>query len=102
MDEIPGDPGGCSRPHPPERRGPLAGAERDGRRTPGRLQRAVQSLLRGDHHCGAPERLGRLVDRPVSYTDVVIFAVMTARRCRTALSFDRHFQIAGFELWRSG
>src|SRR2546425_3414520 len=54
MDEIPGDPGGCSRPHPPERRGPPAGAERDGRRTPGGLQRAVQSPLRGDHHCGAP------------------------------------------------
>jgi len=32
----------------------------------------------------------------------VSFAVMTARRCRTALSFDRHFQTAGFDLWRSG
>jgi predicted nucleic acid-binding protein len=25
---------------------------------------------------------------------------MKARRCRAALTFDRHFEIAGFERWR--
>ena len=64
--------------------------------------RITLEFIRPEHHRGAREWLARLGDHPVSYTDAVSFAVMTARRCRTALSFDRHFQIAGFELWRSG
>jgi len=64
--------------------------------------RLTLEFIRPEHHRSAREWLARLGDHPVSYTDAVSFAVMTARRCRTALSFDRHFQIAGFELWRSG
>ena len=28
------------------------------------------------------------------------FAVMEAARCRDALTFNRHFAIAGFRIWR--
>jgi len=64
--------------------------------------RLAVEFVRPEHHRAAREWLARLRDHPVSYTDAVSFAVMTARRCRTALSFDRHFQTAGFDLWRSG
>ena len=60
------------------------------------------AFVRPEDHRAARRWLARLGDHPISYTDAVSFAVMTARRCRTALSFDRHFEIAGFELWRSG
>src|SRR5437870_2762555 len=59
-------------------------------------------LHRAGTAVAARKWLARLRDHPVSYTDAVSFAVMTARRCRTALSFDRHFQTAGFDLWRAG
>jgi predicted nucleic acid-binding protein len=63
--------------------------------------RLTVEFVRPEHHRAARKWLARLGDHPISYTDAVSFAVMTARRCRTALSFDRHFRIAGFELWRS-
>src|SRR5438876_53599 len=66
------------------------------------LTRLAVEFVRPEHHRAARKWLARLRDHPVSYTDAVSFAVMTARRCRTALSFDRHFQTAGFDLWRSG
>lgn len=53
-----------------------------------------------EHHRAAREWLVRLADQPITYTDAVSFAVMKARRCRAALTFDRHFEIAGFERWR--
>jgi predicted nucleic acid-binding protein len=28
------------------------------------------------------------------------FAVMESTRCRDAMTFDRHFALAGFRLWR--
>jgi predicted nucleic acid-binding protein len=55
-----------------------------------------------EHHLAARRWLERLVDQRISYTDAVSFAVMQARRCRTALAFDHDFVVAGFELWRSG
>src|SRR5213592_1972864 len=64
--------------------------------------RLTVEFVRPEHHRAARKWLARLRDHPVSYTDAVSFAVMTARRCRTALSFDRHFQTAGFDLWRAG
>jgi predicted nucleic acid-binding protein len=54
-----------------------------------------------EHHRIARSWLQRLADQPISYTDGVSFAVMDAMRCRTAMTFDRHFEIAGFRLWRS-
>ena len=53
-----------------------------------------------EHHRVAREWLVRFADQPITYTDAVSFAVMKARRCRAALTFDRHFEIAGFERWR--
>lgn len=53
-----------------------------------------------EHHRVAREWLARFADQPIAYTDAVSFAVMKARRCRAALTFDRHFEIAGFERWR--
>jgi len=53
-----------------------------------------------DDHRTAREWLARFADQPITYTDAVSFAVMRARRCRAALTFDRHFEIAGFERWR--
>lgn len=52
------------------------------------------------HHRAARVWLDRLADEPVTYTDAVSFAVMESLRCRTALSFDRHFLVAGFSLWK--
>jgi predicted nucleic acid-binding protein len=49
-----------------------------------------------DDHVAAHGWLGRLADQRVSYTDAVSFAVMRARRCEAALTFDRDFVVAGF------
>jgi predicted nucleic acid-binding protein len=54
-----------------------------------------------DHHVAARRWLGKLADQPISYTDAVSFAVMESMRCRTALTFDRHFAMAGFRVWRA-
>jgi predicted nucleic acid-binding protein len=42
----------------------------------------------------------RRLPRPVTYTDAVSFAVMTALKCTHVLGFDEDFAAAGFELWR--
>jgi predicted nucleic acid-binding protein len=52
-----------------------------------------------DHHRVARRWLARLSDQPISYADAVSFAVMEAARCRVAMTFDRHFAIAGFRIW---
>ena len=54
-----------------------------------------------DHHRAARAWLQKLADQPISYTDGVSFAVMEAMRCRAAMTFDRRFEIAGFDVWRS-
>lgn len=51
-----------------------------------------------DEHRAARAWLARFPDQRLTYTDAVSFAVMQARRCAAALSFDRDFAIAGFRL----
>ena len=58
-------------------------------------------FVTADHHRNAREWLRRFDDQPLTYTDAVSFAVMAARRSRFVLGFDHHFELAGFELWRS-
>ncbi len=52
------------------------------------------------HHAAAKTWLDKFSDQTLTYTDAVSFAVMEAERCRTALSFDHDFEMAGFALWR--
>jgi len=52
-----------------------------------------------EHHEEAGRWLGKLTDQRITYTDGVSFAVMDAHGCKTAMSFDRDFTIAGFSLW---
>jgi uncharacterized protein len=53
-----------------------------------------------DDHRAARAWLARLPDQPISYTDAMSFAVMRALRCSTALTFDHHFDLAGFTRWQ--
>jgi predicted nucleic acid-binding protein len=50
-------------------------------------------------HDAARGWLARLSDQKISYTDASSFAVMEAAKCRVAMTFDRDFWIAGFEVW---
>lgn len=52
------------------------------------------------HHAAGLEWLERLSEQQVTYTDAVSFAVMESIQCLKAISFDRHFSLAGFALWR--
>lgn len=52
-----------------------------------------------EDHRGAREWLRKFADQPITYTDAISFTVMRARRCRAALTFDRHFEMAGFQRW---
>ncbi len=54
------------------------------------------------HHRVARRWRAKLGDQPVSYADAVSFAVMESTRCRVAMTFDRHFRIAGFRVWSGG
>jgi uncharacterized protein len=45
--------------------------------------------------------LERFHDQDFSFADAVSFAVMTERGIRSALTLDRHFAIAGFEVFPS-
>jgi predicted nucleic acid-binding protein len=61
--------------------------------------------VRVDHpapalHASAMAFLDKLADQPVTYADAVSFAIMKAIRCTVALTFDRHFEMAGFTMWR--
>ena len=47
----------------------------------------------------AIELLAKLADQRVSFTDCVSFALMRRHRVRSAFTFDRHFESAGFEAW---
>jgi hypothetical protein len=50
------------------------------------------------NHQSAKRWIDRLNAYPISYTDAVSFAVMEASGCMEALSYDRHFRIAGFTI----
>jgi predicted nucleic acid-binding protein len=41
----------------------------------------------------------KYADQEVSFTDCVSFAMMHKRKVRHVFSFDRHFRLAGFELY---
>lgn len=40
----------------------------------------------------------KFADQGVSFTDGVSFSIMRRKRIRRALTFDRHFQLAGFRI----
>lgn len=54
-----------------------------------------------NHHAATRACLTKLSDQTITYADAVSFAAMDARGCRSALSFDRDFVIAGFALFRA-
>jgi predicted nucleic acid-binding protein len=54
----------------------------------------------GKVHRDARAWLAKLHDQVISYTDAASFAVMSAHRCKVALTFDKDFLIAGYTLWR--
>jgi predicted nucleic acid-binding protein len=49
-------------------------------------------------HRRAREWLAKLPDQKISYTDASSFAVMEKEGCRAAITFDRHFWLAGFQM----
>jgi predicted nucleic acid-binding protein len=51
-------------------------------------------------HASAVVFLDKLADQPVTYADAMSFAIMKALRCSVALTFDQHFAMAGFTMWR--
>ena len=55
----------------------------------------------GEHHLAARRWLAKLADQPISYTDAVSFAVMESTQCPLAMTFDHHFTLAGFRVWRA-
>lgn len=48
------------------------------------------------HHQSAKKWMDQLKDHPITYTDAVSFAAMEAKGCTQAITYDRHFQLAGF------
>lgn len=63
--------------------------------------RLVRVVFPGaDHHAGARQWIAKFADQPISYVDAVSFAFMHAEGLRAALTLDRDFVIAGFELWQ--
>lgn len=56
-------------------------------------------LLRPDleHEAQALWMMSKFTDQKVGFTDCVSFALMRAHRIHRAFTFDRHFDILGFE-----
>jgi predicted nucleic acid-binding protein len=52
------------------------------------------------HHAAGRAWIDKLPDQALTYTDALSFTVMRSRRCTAALTFDRHFTIAGFARWQ--
>lgn len=44
----------------------------------------------------------KYADQRVSFTDCVSFALLRANRINRVFGFDKHFALAGFELWPEG
>lgn len=64
----------------------------------------VLEILRPEpeHEIQALNDFEKFADQRVSFTDCVSFALMRSRRIQRVFSFDRHFALAGFELWPGG
>jgi uncharacterized protein len=52
----------------------------------------------GAHHRAARGWLQKLSDQVITYTDATSFAIMDAERCSAAITFDRDFVVAGFQV----
>jgi predicted nucleic acid-binding protein len=50
------------------------------------------------HHSSAKDWMKKLQDYPISYTDAISFSVMKMTGCAKAMSFDKHFRVAGFDV----
>ena len=59
------------------------------------------TVLRPDaqDELAAVDLLEKLGDQGVSYTDCISFQLMRRRGLRQVFTFDRHFEVAGFEVW---
>jgi len=66
----------------------------------GRAERLSVEFVTRVIHDAAIAWLRRFTDQPFTYTDATSFAVMQSCGSRQAITFDRHFEIAGFERWR--
>ena len=53
-----------------------------------------------EHHASARRWLAKFPDQAISYVDAMSFAFMEGERIRAALTLDRDFAIAGFDLWQ--
>jgi uncharacterized protein len=58
-------------------------------------------ILRPDleDELAAVELMEKFGDQGVSFTDCISFALMRRRGLTRAYTFDRHFALAGFEIW---
>lgn len=52
-----------------------------------------------DHELAALDFLEKYADQEVNFTDCVSFALMRAHRIQRVFTFDRHFRLAGFEVF---
>lgn len=55
-----------------------------------------------DDELAAVDLFESFADQGVSFTDAVSFAVMKRLSVDRAFTFDRHFALAGFEIWPEG
>lgn len=67
----------------------------------GASPRTVIEFSTRAHHDRALAWLRKLADQRLSYTDAISFAVMEEKPCGAAMTFDRDFEAAGFEVWRA-
>ncbi len=66
------------------------------------LASRVLTILRPDarDEAAALALFRKLADQEVSFTDCISFALMHRHRISRAFTFDRHFEAAGFTIWR--
>ncbi len=59
------------------------------------------TILRSDHEdeTKAVELFDKYADQEVSFTDCVSFVLMRREGLKRVFTFDRHFALAGFEVW---
>ncbi len=81
--------------------GRLAGSRFAAERLRNILDSKTLTVLRPDERDerGALALYEKYADQKVSFTDAVSFALMRRNGIKRAFAFDRHFELAGFELW---